>query len=84
MDDSEAPPVPDSVFEDLEQHPDLVKRWVTDREFREEVVRSDDPATTAEQLMDISLHENTKDWINERVRVRTPDGLLEFRRPIPF
>jgi hypothetical protein len=84
VDESEAPPVPASVFADLKEHPDLVEKWVEDRGFREQVVRAEDPARAVEELMHISLHDDTKGWINERVEARTPDGLLEPQRPIPF
>lgn len=84
MDNSEAPSVPASVFDDLEEHPDLIQRWVNDLEFREGVLRAEDPGAAVTQLSGIPLREDTKAWINERVRARTPEGLLDFSRPIPF
>jgi hypothetical protein len=68
----------------LDEHPELKGKWVNDLGFREEVVRSDDPASTVERLCEITLQDETKEWINERVAFRTPDGLLDPHRPIPF
>jgi hypothetical protein len=81
---NQSEPPPDSVFQDLDEHPELVKRWVTDQSFREQVVRADYPADAVEQLSDITLHDDTKEWINRRVRDLGPDALLEFGRPIAF
>jgi hypothetical protein len=65
---SEEPSIPESVFADVEANPGLIKKWVTDPEFREGLLRAPDPAAFALQEHNFTLSQDTSDWIKDRVQ----------------
>jgi hypothetical protein len=64
----EEPTIPDSVFADVEAETNqgLMKKWVTDPEFREGLLRAEDPAAFAAEH-GFTLQPDTSTWIKERV-----------------
>jgi hypothetical protein len=58
--------VPDFVLDDLDANPGLVRRWLTDSDFRASLLESDDPGAIAFQA-GFSLSADTVAWIRQRV-----------------
>jgi hypothetical protein len=78
------PSVPDSVFADVEGNPGLIRKWVTEPDFRAGLLNADDPAVFAAQY-GITLHAETSTWIKARVAARGVDALVNpSPNPIPF
>jgi hypothetical protein len=80
------PRVPDSVLDDLKENPDLMSTWVNDPAFREGILTAEDPKDFAAQdPYNFTLHQETSDWIKERVRARGLETLLDVElHPIAF
>jgi hypothetical protein len=75
--------VPEAVFQDLESHPALARRWVQEPEFRQGLLNPPDVAAFL-VAANFALQPATLQWIEERIRFRGterlagPTGIVAF------
>jgi hypothetical protein len=66
--------VPGFVLDDLDANPGLVRKWLEDAAFREQVLHAENPGLVAAEH-GFSISADTGAWIGERVRAHGA-GLL--------
>jgi hypothetical protein len=66
--------IPDAVFQDLESHPALARRWVQEPAFRQGLLNAPDVAGFLTEA-NFALQPATLEWIEERIRFRGTERL---------
>jgi hypothetical protein len=77
MSDSPPDDIPDYVVNDVVKNPELVKRWVSDPDFRHGLLSDEDPAKFAQEADEsFVLSHKTAEWLKELVEHRSPASLV--------